>query len=349
MLTLIPPPVDPDAGPMNIRMVVTVIDSGLSACVSSAAKPALRGVIEANSEFTTLSTSPSGPSVRGFDHSTIPMTTAAGDDQHDGRDDHELGLDGEGPPATAIAQVAGDHEPETADHDQQRGGEQHQRLAREDREPAAAAHQVEARVVEGARRVEDRLPHGVRRIPRPSGEGDHEQEHGDADDLDGEREGDRPADDVPGAAQRAPERVDHGRPGRERGPPAEQHRQRGRRHDPEAADRDQDGDRQLAPERPVVGRVDDGEARVRGRGHRREQRVDGRGPLPALARDRRHEEQRPDRDERREPEQDGRRRADRRRPPAGRDDRRDRVERASRRPSVERLDALRRQPASDSR
>ena len=76
MLTLIPPPVDPDAGPMNIRMVVTVTDSGLSARVSSAAKPALRGVIEANSAFTTLSTSPSGPSVRGFDHSTTPMTTA---------------------------------------------------------------------------------------------------------------------------------------------------------------------------------------------------------------------------------------------------------------------------------
>ena len=76
MLTLIPPPVDPDAEPMNIRIVVTVSDSGRIARMSRDEKPALRGVIDANSEFTTLSISPSGPSVRGFDHSTSPMTTA---------------------------------------------------------------------------------------------------------------------------------------------------------------------------------------------------------------------------------------------------------------------------------
>ena len=148
--------------------------------------------------------------------------------------------------------------------------------------PWSSADEVEARVVEGARRVEDRLPDGVGRARALSREPDHEQQRRDADALDRQREGDRSADDVARAAQRPAVRVDHRRPRRERRPPTEQDRQRRRRHDPEAADRDQDGDGELAPEGPVVGRVDDGEARVGGCGHRREQGVDRRGPLAAL-------------------------------------------------------------------
>ena len=98
---------------------MTVSDSGSHARACRGPRsPALRGVIEANSAFTSLSTSPSGPSVRGFDHSTSPRTTAPATIRTAVAMTTSLVSTARGRQRRRLPQVAGDHEAEAADHDQ---------------------------------------------------------------------------------------------------------------------------------------------------------------------------------------------------------------------------------------
>ena len=179
----------------------------------------------------------------------------APDEQHRRRQQHELRLEREARPAALCQGVADDREPKAARDDQEADRHQDEGVVGEAGEAAEAAHEVEARVVEGRHRVEQAVPRGLRRDrrserrTRPSGRPCPTPSAMRVNRA-------TPPDDMAHRAE-----VAHARrllredPVAERRPASDEQeqQQRGPGHEPEPAELDEAHDRDL-PERAPVGR-----------------------------------------------------------------------------------------------
>ena len=187
VVSLMPPPVDPDAVPMNINAIPTSRLEPVSWPIGIVVIPAERNAIDSNRALSGRWSGGSAPSVRGFDHSNTSSASIPPTMRTIVIRTTELGLERETDPAAFRDQVAHDRDAEAAEHDQHRERDEHQRVAREAAQAVEAAHQVEAGVVERRDRVEHAVPRALGNIPVADRERDRQREGADA--LRDEREG----------------------------------------------------------------------------------------------------------------------------------------------------------------
>ena len=164
VVSLMPPPVDPDAVPMNISAMPTSRLEPVSWPIGIVVIPADRNAIDSNSALSGRWSGGNPPSVPGLDHSNDEQREHPADDEGDRHHDDELRLEREADPAALGDEVAHDRDAEAAEDDQHRDRDEDQRVAREGAQAVEAAHQVEARVVERGDRVEHAVPGALRGV-----------------------------------------------------------------------------------------------------------------------------------------------------------------------------------------
>ena len=298
VLTLMPPAVEPEAPPTNIKAIETNRAASDNPPVGTTAKPAERTLVEWKKALSASHRLRHRAERRRVLPLECPDEHGPTDEEGGARDDHDLRLHGERPPASLQCEIADDRVSEASQHDRDAERAEHDDVVRERREAAKIASEVEPRVHERGDGVERPPPDPADQVAAAAACDERSRQHQRRCAFDDEREDRDPADDRAGAAEiDATHRLlDHHAVPETRAATDHDHQEQRRPgHDAEAAGLDQREDHDVAEGAPVRRGIDHDQPADADGGCRGEQRIDQRRHRAGAAGDRQHQQRGADR------------------------------------------------------